>query len=237
DLGAANLAGADFLNADLRESNLEVVDLEGANLTDANLKHTYLLYANFQGAKLARVKWDGASHLNWEQIKKVGEEKDRDWKGAEEAYRHLKNYFHQEGKYDDESKAYYREKLMAKKRAFAEGKKWRGRVLALYQALTGFGNKPLWTVGWAAAVIAFFGFLYWGGGTAGLFQFAFKPEMLPHLNFFSYIYLSVVTFATLGFGDITPLNWQAQIPVIIEVIMGYVFLGLIITIIARRFGR
>jgi len=47
----------------------------------------------------------------------------------------------------------------------------------------------------------------------------------------------VVTFATLGFGDIAPACALAQVLVIIEVIMGYVFLGLIITIIARRFGR
>jgi len=109
--------------------------------------------------------------------------------------------------------------------------------LSIFHIFTGFGERWWWTVLWALGFILLFAFIYWIGHSAGCFLFDFKPDMIPHLNFFSYIYLSVVTFATLGFGDITPLCWQAQIPVVIEVIMGYVFLGLIITIIARRFGR
>jgi len=88
---------------------------------------------------------------------------------------------------------------------------------------------------WALGVITLFAVIYGIGNATGVFLFDFKETMIPSI--FQYFYLSVVTFATLGFGDITPLCWQAQIPVVIEVIFGYVFLGLIITIIARRFGR
>ena len=106
--------------------------------------------------------------------------------------------------------------------------------LWIFHVFTGFGEW-WWTVLWALGVISLFAVIYGIGHATGAFLFDFKPTMMSSI--FQYFYLSVVTFATLGFGDITPLNWQAQIPVIIEVIMGYVFLGLIITIIARRFGR
>ena len=121
------------------------------------------------------------------------------------------------------------------KRTDRQRRRWLGYWF--FHVFAGFGQRWLWTAGWALGFILLFSFIYWIGHSAGCFLFDFKPDMLPHLNFFSYIYLSVVTFATLGFGDITPLNPAAQIPVVIEVIMGYVFLGLIITIIARRFGR
>jgi|GEM_PF-3720055 len=104
-----------------------------------------------------------------------------------------------------------------------------------FHVFTGFGQRWYWTVLWALGVITLFAVIYGIGNATGVFLFDFKETMIPSI--FQYFYLSVVTFATLGFGDITPLCWQAQIPVVIEVIFGYVFLGLIITIIARRFGR
>jgi len=244
------------VSAKLQNAQLDSARLEGADLTSAELEGAYLGSANLEGAFLSNTSLEGARALSWEQIKKVGEENNKWWWKAREIYLKLKNYFHQQGKYEDERKAYYREKVMSEREALWDCFKGyqpplkglsklplRKRIKTFFRWLglwffhitTGFGERVGFTLLWALGVIAFFGFLYWGGGAAGWFQFAFKPEMIPSI--FQYFYLSVVTFATLGFGDITPLCWQAQIPVVIEVIMGYVFLGLIITIIARRFGR
>lgn len=44
-----------------------------------------------------------------------------------------------------------------------------------------------------------------------------SPERIP--NFITYLYFSVVTFTTLGFGDITPLNNISEIWLTIEVIL------------------
>ena len=51
---------------------------------------------------------------------------------------------------------------------------------------------------------------------------------------FTYVYFSVVTFSTLGFGDVTPLNWAGELLVIVEVFLGYVMLGGLITIFAAK---
>jgi len=272
NLEGANLKNAILRKAELQRANLEYAELQGANLEGAQLQEANCHNADFSGAYFGGTKfeyalligaiWDNAYYLEWWDVKRVGDEKPeyvkkRGWWGARSAYRALKNYFHQQGKYDAESKAYYREKLMVEREAcsyWVQGYQrhsdgstdklvlkarihhffhWLG--LVIFHRVTGFGERWWWTVLWALGFIAFFGFLYWGGGAAGWFKFAFKPEMIPSI--FQYFYLSVVTFATLGFGDITPLCWQAQVPVVIEVIFGYLFLGLIITIIARRFGR
>lgn len=262
NLSASSLEKASLSNANLQGANCKNTNFSQAYLSDAQFKGAVLIGAIWDNAH--HLEWCDFFDENNKVIGDAKPEyvKEKGWWGARSAYRALKNHFHQQGKYDGERKAYYNEKKMEKHEAFWEcfyghqphkepeqglweqffphlWKKikdffsWFG--LWIFHAFTGFGERWWWTVLWALGVIAFFGFLYWGGGAAGWFKFAFKPEMIPSI--FQYFYLSVVTFATLGFGDITPLCWQAQIPVVIEVIMGYVFLGLIITIIARRFGR
>jgi hypothetical protein len=67
---------------------------------------------------------------------------------------------------------------------------------------------------------------------------SFKPdyiyEELPGLSF---LYYSVVTFTTLGFGDIVPKPGLLQLIVMLEVILGYIMLGGLISILANKFAR
>ena len=53
----------------------------------------------------------------------------------------------------------------------------------------------------------------------------------------SMIYYSIVTFTTLGFGDITPLTNEAMLAVIAEVVSGYIFLGMLVSILATKVAR
>ena len=50
-------------------------------------------------------------------------------------------------------------------------------------------------------------------------------------------YYSIVTFTTLGFGDIIPKTTIAAMCVTVEVILGYVMLGGLITIFASKLSR
>ena len=50
-------------------------------------------------------------------------------------------------------------------------------------------------------------------------------------------YYSIVTYTTLGYGDITPQNWVGEVLVVAEVIMGYTTLGLLLSILANRIAR
>jgi len=56
-------------------------------------------------------------------------------------------------------------------------------------------------------------------------------------EFITFLYFSVVTFTTLGFGDITPFNHAAEVWVMAEVILGYVMLGGLISIFANKLAR
>ncbi|HNO79723.1 MAG TPA: pentapeptide repeat-containing protein [Phycisphaerae bacterium] len=54
---------------------------------------------------------------------------------------------------------------------------------------------------------------------------------------FTPFYYSIVTYTTLGFGDVTPKTELGQVLVTIEVILGYLTLGLLISILANKVAR
>ena len=55
------------------------------------------------------------------------------------------------------------------------------------------------------------------------------------VTFMTHLYFSVVTFSTLGFGDVTPCNGCGELAVMVEVFLGYVFLGGLISIFTMKF--
>ena len=66
----------------------------------------------------------------------------------------------------------------------------------------------------------------------------FKADFIsPTWSGISFLYYSIVTFTTLGFGDIVPKSPWVQLLVTLEVIMGYVMLGGLISIFANKLAR
>ena len=57
------------------------------------------------------------------------------------------------------------------------------------------------------------------------------------LWWFTPFYYSIVTYTTLGFGDVTPKTGLGQSFVVFEVILGYVTLGLLVSILANKVAR
>ncbi len=58
-----------------------------------------------------------------------------------------------------------------------------------------------------------------------------------HPTFLSPFYYSVVTLTTLGYGDVVPASPAAQIMAMIEVTLGYVMLGGLLSIFATKMTR
>ena len=57
-----------------------------------------------------------------------------------------------------------------------------------------------------------------------------------HSEFLIFSYYSVVTFTTLGFGDITPKTTMAMAFVVLEVILGFIMLGVLISLFTNKLG-
>jgi voltage-gated potassium channel Kch len=89
-------------------------------------------------------------------------------------------------------------------------------------------------VAWSLALSIAFGLIYY---TLGESSFHIGNEHGLKWNLFTTIYYSVVTFTTLGFGDITPSTPIAAGIVMVEVVIGYVMLGILISILATKVAR
>jgi hypothetical protein len=95
-----------------------------------------------------------------------------------------------------------------------------------------FFRWALWSLGFAIG----FAFIYYSFYTDYMlnFQTVYVSEEFP---LFSFIYYSIVTFTTLGFGDIVPRTGWLQFWVMLEVILGYIMLGGLISIFANKLAR
>ncbi len=79
--------------------------------------------------------------------------------------------------------------------------------------------------------------LYFGFNFFMLGQGDFKVDWKLSFDLVSALYYSIVTFTTLGFGDITSQAPAGAIWVVAEVITGYVMLGGLISIMASKLAR
>ncbi len=123
------------------------------------------------------------------------------------------------------------------------------RIAKLWSITCDYGRTLKRWAAWSATFMILFGALFLA---SHLLHKAddnwFTRNVLPQVELqhelqkgqpteFSYFYFSAVTFTTLGFGDVTPINLAGQIAVTIEVILGYVMLGGLISIFAVKLAR
>lgn len=86
---------------------------------------------------------------------------------------------------------------------------------------------------WAVLLVVGYAFLEWGCGFAVI-----SPE--KPATFATYLYLSGVTFITLGFGDVAPLMALGRLVAVVEAGTGFGFLALVIgyvPVIYQAFSR
>jgi len=76
---------------------------------------------------------------------------------------------------------------------------------------------------WVLGVILFFGLI-----------FGLVPGLIARQGILNGLYFSVITFTTLGYGDLVPLTLLGKILVVLEVVLGYLMGGLLIAIFARK---
>jgi tetratricopeptide (TPR) repeat protein len=116
---------------------------------------------------------------------------------------------------------------------------------SLWKLLSNYGtNLQRWMIS-SAVIIFIFGLLFAqyniAPGDSGFAHFitALKPSVKINGvdSWFSSFYYSTITFTTLGYGDITPSDTSGQIFSVIEVLVGYIMLGGLVSILAKKIVR
>lgn len=208
DMSASKLHNATLQQSSLSNANLQAAILSGANLQNANLSGTDICRANLTSANLAQSKVDGIKYNRQTQFRGIRLE---GCYGSSRFRRYAEDQDYIE-EFKQAHPNYYR----------------------VWMGLTDCGRSLIRVVVWSLALSLAFGIVYYALG-----ENAFKIDSEEGLrwNLFTTIYYSVVTFTTLGFGDITPRTALAAGIVMLEVVIGYVMLGILISILATKVAR
>ena len=220
-LFGAHLHGATFTHSTLAEVDLRAADLTGARLREADLRGANLSRAVLRDADLGLSRVAGAlfDHADlrsarlraldhfWEASWIGVDLRDVDFTGAYMLRRHVL----------DEN---YLFEFRSRNRASAV-------LYRLWWATSDCGRSLLrWTLCNFALM--------------GLFALCYTQVGLDygdHPTALSPLYYSVVTFTTLGFGDVVPATTTAQALAMLEVVLGYVGLGGLLAILSNRMAR
>jgi uncharacterized protein YjbI with pentapeptide repeats len=240
--------------AHLEYAKLDMVDLRRADLTEAHFEHADLRSVQLQGAILGRVHLQHAN-LSKANLREVAMERARIW-GAD-----LSDVFLSETNFWNVK---WRSAKGTKPdpnsfRGFdVRGIRYSDPLFDQWVKQANFIRrvKDNWPKGWwwwnltcncgrsirrwalvCGVIAVFFGLVFCLAAEVfayPLVRLGKDAGFARAPNPFTYFYFSVVTFTTLGFGDVRPTGLLGEILVTLEVIFGYIGLGGLISIFTTK---
>ena len=220
NLWCANLQDAEIQEAELQEANLQLANLQEADLWCAHLQGTDFVDADIRGTIFSNAIVDGETLIHTDKVNR-----ETDFSGV--------------GLGNVRMSAGLRQLLEYNMRREAWGE-WGGGGSIARKLLWWIAVRPFaWLVDYGRSMIRipfvflglaiFFALLYWSCEGLVLVSVGDKPGQLQ--NFWHAFYFSIVTMTTLGFGDIhaNPSSWFGQTLLILQVVLGYIMLGAIVT--------
>ena len=239
DLRGAFLKDAALEDAVLRKANLSHAHLEGAVLAfsdcsnvdfvDAFMNGANLTGVNLEKANVSSIKFDYS--ILWATLKKERFNPVRVWKRRTDLLLdttmrckgvHAACYGSQRFATFLKGQDFLEELLETKK----------GRMIcSIWWLFADCGRSFLRWAFWSCVIIFLFGTIYWLLGIRN-----FRLATLP-FNMGSMLYFSVVTFSTLGFGDVIPRTPVALFLTGLEVFTGYFMMGGLISIFSTKLAR
>ncbi len=216
DLRDATLTSADLRGADLRIAKLSDTRLRASNLEQANLTRADLRHADLTECRVGKAHWDHADLrgatldglTGYRSASWIGVDiRETDFSGAYLCRRHVL----------DEN---YLEE-------FRNQSRWSRLLYFVWWVTSDCGRSFL---RWSLLTLAF----------ASAFALAYTHADVDygeHYTPLSPFYFSVVTLTTLGYGDSLPASAGAQVLAMVEVLLGYVMLGGLLSIFSNKMAR
>lgn len=215
-LTGATLTEADATGAHLSIANLDDVRAREVRLAGADLSRASLMRADLGGAYVDHALFDGADLregvlrgvTGYDHASWIGADiRDIDFTGAYLCRRHI----HDQNFLEE----------------FRKQGPWSNRLYLLWLVTSDCGRSlTRWGL-WTAAIAAFFALVY---GMVAV-------DYGDHETFLSPLYYSVVTLTTLGYGDVLPASPAAQVAAMVQVVLGYVMLGGLLSIFSNKMAR
>ncbi|MBE4619367.1 ion channel [Vibrio navarrensis] len=240
DFYRADLSDAHFFGLDLRGSSLMKCKLVSANLHCARLEGCNLLGADLSRARLENIDW--GSELKQERQARQAKQKgdlhkaESLWQEVEEVCRGIRKQCEKQGLFETAGMFFKKEMRF---RRYQMPKMSMQRVLSkLVDIFCGYGEDPL-------RVVLFSIFLILACASAYFFLDTTSANPIYAdmtgwkfylFEFLNAVYFSVVTFTTLGYGDISPVG-MARFIAALEAFLGSFTMALFVVVFVKKMTR
>jgi Ion channel/Pentapeptide repeats (9 copies) len=249
------LDGMVIRKANLRWATIHDVGFKGARLIDCNLSQAffsecYFRRTVFQGCDIVNAKFEScdfpnarleASRLDYARLRNceiglasIAFREDGNAQVLARVCHNLKLNAMSMGHLGDVSELSYMEKTFERhalfNQAFGTGGAKRGGFEAIVKWLDslalnwiwGYGERP-WRL-FLAGLVAVFGF--------GTLQYSLNG--IPNAGWWEHIYFSGITFLTIGYGDLVPVDAVPRMLSVLEGIFGITVIGLLIASATKK---
>jgi hypothetical protein len=249
------LDGMLIRKVNLRWATIEDVGFKGARLVDCNLSQANFArcyfrrtafqncdivnskfeWCEFPNARLESSRLDFASFRNCEiSLSSVAFRKDTAPHVLVRVCRNLKLNAMSMGHFDDASQLAYLEKTYDRRalyeQAFGAGDRRQSRLKSvaqwldsmLFNLLWGYGEKP-WRLAFGV-IVAIYGF--------ATLQYAL--DAIPGHGWWDHVYFSGITFLTVGYGDLVPVEPIPRMFAVLEGITGITMFGMLIASATKK---
>jgi len=242
DLYRANLSHSHLFSLDLRGSSLMKANLSGSNMHCANLQGCNLLGVDITRCRLENIQW-GQAVLQESKAEQAFADKNRPQANifcqeAEEVYRNIRKSCEKQGVFETAGLFFHREMIMRRyQMPMSSFPRFVSKMVDLF---CGYGEVPVRVVIFSLVLIflcslAHFSLGVSSGGELIGFDAArsWGDNFLVWANCF---YYSVVTFTTLGYGDITPVG-VSKIIAALEAFSGSFTMALFVVVFVKKMTR
>lgn len=261
DFTETTVDNADLSDTDLRRATFRDVDARGAIFDRANLHDATFTFADLRGASFrdallyrvgltdVRINQESAFDETVSYEREIEDATNREQvisltDSATWVYRELQRLF-DENAIPDEVEAYHRREMNLRRRtAWKTRKYWQAIKLAGSRWVMRYGTSPWRVVGNSAVLILVCALLY--PLTGGIQEVEGQRTITYQLQdpvdapagyrlrvFLVSLYFSVVTFATLGYGDIQPVGTWARMIAGTQTLLGSLLLALLVFVLTR----
>ena len=236
DFSLARLYGANFINCLLLGANFQGAHLGEANLSSctlngADFRNAIMILANFENSSVIAVKYN-----RWGAYQGVR------LSGCQGNQRFIR--FSNDQSYIEELRGHSSGRPL-----ITVGKKFHSarQSLNYLKTFSSAKGRNFWLIylPWLASSDCGRSFTIWFFWSLSIalsfgFIFASNPEIISSSRDqteFTPYYFSIVSFTTLGFGDVVPNNLTGEIILTLEVVFGYIMLGGLISIFSNKVVR
>ncbi len=223
-----------FEDAELRHVTFRDVDLADVFTTGASLEEAYMSQARWGTPARGPL---GKKLVVREETLALEEGTREALIRAEAAHRNLKESYKNEGDYGTAGEFFIREMAIRARVALMDREYGYWVMSKVISGLCGYGERPTRVIFWWFAFTFTFAIIYFAGHLIEYSAGATEIDFGTLGGFLTCFYFSVVTFTTLGFGDISPVTDLGRGVASVEAFTGAFMIALFVLVFGRKMIR